>query len=80
LRRLEEPAASAGNNDDGYGRGQIASDDECEDSPAERKPNEITRKPVCALLDRGARAFSFLNRVEDAAKRRVAPDARDPDL
>jgi hypothetical protein len=80
LRRLEEPAASAGNNDDGYGRGQIASDDECEDSTAERKPNEITRKPVCGLYGSGRESLSFLKRVEDAAKRRVAPDARDPDL
>src|SRR5580704_715859 len=46
-------SASAGNNDDGYGRGQIASDDECQDSTAERKPNEIPGKSVCSLLNGG---------------------------
>src|SRR6266404_6230961 len=46
-------SASAGNNDDGYGRGQIASDDECQDSTAERKPNEIPCKSVCSLLNWG---------------------------
>jgi len=58
-------SASASNNDDGYGRGQIASDDECQDST-----NEIPCKSVCRLRRLSAHVPQFKRRGVDATERK----------